>query len=114
VSASAWSAQITPFGATWTVSRRTETAAHSGGSSAFALSGKLLNVALSLGADARPSSGWVWWRVAVGSSSDIAWGIFNVPEQQVGVLSDVGGLDVVELGRGTHTSPPGWPGAAHG
>jgi len=45
---------------------------------------------------------------------DITWGIFNVPEQQAGMLGDVRGLDVVELGCGTHTSPPGWPGAAHG
>src|SRR5215471_6802533 len=48
------------------------------------------------------------------AAEDITWGIFNVPEQQLGVLGDVRGLDVVELGCGTHTSPPGWPGAAHG
>jgi len=35
------------------------------------------------------------------AGDDIAWGIFNVPEQQVGVLGDVCGLDVVELGCGT-------------
>lgn len=28
-------------------------------------------------------------------------GIFNVPETQLGVLGDVSGLDVVELGCGT-------------
>jgi SAM-dependent methyltransferase len=32
---------------------------------------------------------------------DITWGVFNVPEQQLGVLGDVAGLDVVELGCGT-------------
>jgi hypothetical protein len=32
------------------------------------------------------------------AAEDITWGIFNVPEQQLGVLGDVRGLDVVELG----------------
>ena len=32
---------------------------------------------------------------------DITWGIFNVPEQQLGVLGDVRGVDAVELGCGT-------------
>ena len=31
-------------------------------------------------------------------ASEIAWGIFNVPESQLGVLGEVRGLDVVELG----------------
>ena len=35
------------------------------------------------------------------ASEHIAWGIFNVPEQDLGVLGDVRGLDVVELGCGT-------------
>src|SRR6185437_11238947 len=35
------------------------------------------------------------------SAEDFSWGIFNVPEEQLGVLGDVGGLDVVELGCGT-------------
>lgn len=35
------------------------------------------------------------------AAEDITWGIFNVPEQQLGVLDDVRGLDVVELGCGT-------------
>src|SRR5690348_10385227 len=35
------------------------------------------------------------------TARDITWGIFNVPEQQLGVLGDVRGLDVVELGCGT-------------
>jgi SAM-dependent methyltransferase len=35
------------------------------------------------------------------AAEDITWGIFNVPEQQLGVLSDVRGLDVIELGCGT-------------
>ena len=37
------------------------------------------------------------------AAEDITWGIFNVPEQQLGVLGvlgDVRGLDVVELGCG--------------
>ncbi len=32
------------------------------------------------------------------AATDITWGIFNVPEEQLGVLGDVPGLDVVELG----------------
>ena len=35
------------------------------------------------------------------AADDITWGIFNVPEQQLGVLGDVRSLDVVELGCGT-------------
>jgi SAM-dependent methyltransferase len=35
------------------------------------------------------------------AAEDMTWGIFNIPEQQAGVLGDVGGLDVVELGCGT-------------
>ena len=35
------------------------------------------------------------------AAADITWGIFNVPEQQLGVLGDVRGLDAVELGCGT-------------
>ena len=35
------------------------------------------------------------------ASGDITWGIFNVPERDLGVLGDVHGLDVVELGCGT-------------
>jgi len=35
------------------------------------------------------------------AAGDITWGIFNVPEEQLGVLGDVRGLDVVELGCGT-------------
>ena len=35
------------------------------------------------------------------AAEDLTWGIFNVPEQQLGVLGDVRGLDVVELGCGT-------------
>ena len=32
---------------------------------------------------------------------EIAWGVFGVPENEIGVLGDVAGLDVVELGCGT-------------
>jgi SAM-dependent methyltransferase len=32
---------------------------------------------------------------------EIGWGVFGVPEEDVGVLGDVSGLDVVELGCGT-------------
>jgi SAM-dependent methyltransferase len=35
------------------------------------------------------------------SSKEVTWGIFDVPEGRLGVLGDVGGLDVVELGCGT-------------
>jgi hypothetical protein len=35
------------------------------------------------------------------AAGDITWGIFNVPEQQLGVLGGVAGLDVAELGCGT-------------
>ena len=35
------------------------------------------------------------------AAEGITWGIFNVPERQLGVLGDVRGLDVVELGCGT-------------
>jgi SAM-dependent methyltransferase len=33
--------------------------------------------------------------------TDIVWGLFATPESEVGVLGDVSGLDVVELGCGT-------------
>ena len=32
---------------------------------------------------------------------DITWGVFGIPESAIGVLGDVAGLDVVELGCGT-------------
>jgi ubiquinone/menaquinone biosynthesis C-methylase UbiE len=35
------------------------------------------------------------------AKEDIAWGVFEISESQVGVLGDVSGLDVVELGCGT-------------
>ena len=35
------------------------------------------------------------------AAGGITWGIFNVPERELGVLGDVRGLDVVELGCGT-------------
>jgi SAM-dependent methyltransferase len=35
------------------------------------------------------------------SASDVTWGLFRVPEREVGVLGDVRGLDVIELGCGT-------------
>ncbi len=35
------------------------------------------------------------------SRQTVTWGLFEVPEQQVGVLGDVAGLDVLELGCGT-------------
>ena len=35
------------------------------------------------------------------AAEDITWGIFDIPEQQVGVLGDIRGLDVIELGCGT-------------
>lgn len=38
---------------------------------------------------------------AVWARDEIGWGIFSVPESELGVLGDVAGLDVVELGCGT-------------
>ena len=35
------------------------------------------------------------------AKGDITWGVFGVPEDELGVLGEVGGLDVVELGCGT-------------
>jgi SAM-dependent methyltransferase len=35
------------------------------------------------------------------ASDGITWGIFGIPESQLGVLGDVAGLDAVELGCGT-------------
>jgi SAM-dependent methyltransferase len=35
------------------------------------------------------------------AAEDISWGIFNVPEAELGVLGEVAGLDVVDLGCGT-------------
>jgi SAM-dependent methyltransferase len=35
------------------------------------------------------------------ATDEISWGIWNVPEAQVGALPDVHGMDVVELGCGT-------------
>jgi SAM-dependent methyltransferase len=32
---------------------------------------------------------------------EITWGVWSIPERQIGVLPDVAGLDVVELGCGT-------------
>lgn len=38
---------------------------------------------------------------AAWAADDITWGLFAVPERDLGVLGDVAGLDVVELGCGT-------------
>ena len=35
------------------------------------------------------------------AGDEISWGLFGVPESELGVLGDVAGLDVVELGCGT-------------
>jgi len=35
------------------------------------------------------------------AKDEITWGIFSVPERELGVLGDVAGLDVIELGCGT-------------
>ncbi len=43
--------------------------------------------------DASASANW--------AATEISWGIFGVPETDVNVIGDVGGLDVVELGCGT-------------
>jgi SAM-dependent methyltransferase len=39
--------------------------------------------------------------LAAWQADDVTWGVFGVPEEDVGVLGDVAGLDVVELGCGT-------------
>ncbi|HSK27505.1 MAG TPA: class I SAM-dependent methyltransferase [Jiangellales bacterium] len=38
---------------------------------------------------------------AAWAAEEITWGLFAIPERDVGVLGDVAGLDVVELGCGT-------------
>jgi SAM-dependent methyltransferase len=43
--------------------------------------------------DARAASAW--------AAAEITWGLFEVPDQELGVLGDVAGLDVLELGCGT-------------
>jgi len=43
--------------------------------------------------DARATSAW--------AAAEITWGLFEVPEVEIGVLGDVAGLDVIELGCGT-------------
>jgi SAM-dependent methyltransferase len=43
--------------------------------------------------DARARDAW--------AKAEIDWGVWDVPESEVGVLGDVDGLDVVELGCGT-------------
>ncbi len=35
------------------------------------------------------------------ASDEIEWGVFRIPESQIGIVGDVEGLDVVELGCGT-------------
>src|SRR5206468_2964354 len=42
--------------------------------------------------DANAASAW--------AQDEITWGMFKVPESQVGVLGDVAGLDVLDLGCG--------------
>src|SRR3954463_1837945 len=42
-----------------------------------------------------PAAGAMWAR------SEVVWGLFAVPERELGVLGDVRGLDVVELACGT-------------
>ena len=43
--------------------------------------------------DARARRAW--------DADDITWGLFEIPERSLGVLGDVAGLDVVDLGCGT-------------
>jgi SAM-dependent methyltransferase len=35
------------------------------------------------------------------AATELTWGLFDVPEHELGVLGDVAGLDVIELGCGT-------------
>ena len=49
------------------------------------------------------------------AAEEITWGIFDIPERQIGVLGEVADLDVIELGCGTANfsawaSPPRLPG----
>ena len=41
------------------------------------------------------------WAPRQWASDEITWGIWHVPESEVGALPDVGGMDTVELGCGT-------------
>src|SRR5580765_9015798 len=43
--------------------------------------------------DARATSAW--------AAREITWGLFEVPEREIGALGDVAGLDTIELGCGT-------------
>ena len=43
--------------------------------------------------DARADRAW--------AAEEVAWGLFGVPERELGALGDVAGLDVIELGCGT-------------
>ena len=43
--------------------------------------------------DARALEAW--------AKPEIDWGVFGIPESEVGVLGDVAGKDVIELGCGT-------------
>jgi 2-polyprenyl-3-methyl-5-hydroxy-6-metoxy-1,4-benzoquinol methylase len=47
-------------------------------------------------ADAWVERGRVSW-----ASEEISWGIWGVPESELGLLPDVAGLDTAELGCGT-------------
>ena len=38
---------------------------------------------------------------AAWAAAEITWGLFKVPERDLGVLGDVAGLDIIELGCGT-------------
>jgi len=44
---------------------------------------------------------WVQLGRRAWSSVEPSWGMFGVPEAEVGILPDVEGLDVIELGCGT-------------
>ncbi len=44
---------------------------------------------------------WVQRGHELWADPEISWGIWNVPETQLGLLPDVAGLDVIELGCGT-------------
>jgi hypothetical protein len=47
-------------------------------------------------------------------ASEFGWGIFNIPERELGVLGPVAGLDVVELAAARRTCRRGWSGRARG
>jgi hypothetical protein len=49
------------------------------------------------------------WRAA-----EFGWGLFGIPERELGVLGEVAGLDVVERAAARRICRPGWRGGERG